>query len=161
MVATALLVGIGILDWRRRRIPNLLCGVLALYCYSGYFLHGRLSNIELLLNLTLALAFTLPGYVKGSVGGGDVKLMIAVAPLWHFQEFLMIFAGGNILVLAAMYSRVIALRITQGHMSNIIGHSREIQEGYPERCPLNEKLPLGSAIALGACAYQLFLNWPN
>ncbi len=71
-------LAIAIVDWRWRRVPNallLLAQLPALGCLvlegRGVLAEGRLPA---LFGLLCGLGLTLPGYLAGRLGAGDVKL---------------------------------------------------------------------------------------
>ena len=76
------LAWVGVRDWRQRRITNPSLIILAALSLVHMSFWGGLTWQQVGLNLFIGLAITLPGYIRGVVGGGDVKLMISLAPLW-------------------------------------------------------------------------------
>lgn len=150
------LAWIGARDWRQRRITNssLLALAIPALVYAGFW--GGLTWQQVGLNVLIGLALTLPGYVRGAVGGGDVKLMIAVAPLWPPLTMLIIFAAGTAAaVLILQLFRLIehfADREKGGNATHFVGATY----GHIATCVQTPSgnsapgLPLGSAIALGA-----------
>lgn len=85
-------------DWSLRRIPNTLN--LALFIASlGIFIGGSgISAYQWVVNIVLALAITLPGYLSSNMGGGDVKLLLALSPLWPPTTLLFVFASGTLML---------------------------------------------------------------
>lgn len=81
MVIAALLVwslAIAVMDWRKRRVPNLLLlalflPALAVLALTGVGLQGAAWQASL-LGLVAGLVMTLPGYALSKLGAGDVKL---------------------------------------------------------------------------------------
>lgn len=90
------LASIGLLIWsalcalqdaKQRRISNWLTaglGVAALsyLILSGHSITGSSPQITL-IGLALALLLSLPGYIAGKMGAGDVKLLAALALASH------------------------------------------------------------------------------
>jgi len=78
-LALALTISAALLDWRSRRIPNLLTvpglllGVLAHGLLSGW--HGVLTSLE---GAGLALVILLPLVLLRGLGAGDWKLMFVL-----------------------------------------------------------------------------------
>ncbi|CAA0088049.1 Uncharacterised protein [Zhongshania aliphaticivorans] len=147
MCSLPLLLIIGYIDWRNRRIPN--NWVVILFGWAVFY--TALSpeiNLKLIgLNLVIGLALTLPGYVKGIVGAGDVKLMIAISPLWQPTQLLWVFSLGIISLLFLMSLQHYILKMPL------------IKTYYPDSQTSNTAfhrgVPLGSAIAIGATLVTL------
>src|SRR6516164_4837452 len=101
-LALALTISAALLDWRSRRIPNLLTvpglllGVLAHGLLSGW--HGVLTSLE---GAGLALVILLPLVLLRGLGAGDWKLMGAVGALLGPIMFLFVLLG-SIFVSGAM-----------------------------------------------------------
>lgn len=149
MIATALIIGIGVLDWKSRRIPNALNALLAAVAYFAFFWQSQVSLTTLVLNIIFALAITLPGYIKGIVGGGDVKLMLAIAPLWPSAVLLQVFATGVLLVVCLLKLQAPLVASWRGVFAP---SSHTEAKPVP---PSHTGLPLGTAIALGAALHLL------
>ncbi|MBD2858480.1 prepilin peptidase [Spongiibacter sp. KMU-158] len=120
-----LLAIIGIIDWRKRRIANLILLPLFAAGLLKTYSENSLSFSMTAICIACGLALTLPGYIKGIVGGGDIKLMVALSPAWQIQELLFVFVSG-VLVLAPI---LFLVKPTDSK---------------------DRDLPLGTAIALGA-----------
>lgn len=81
LVTAALLIwslAIAVMDWRQRRVPNLLLlalllPALAVVALTGAGLQGA-TWLTSLLGLVVGFAVTLPGYAFSKLGAGDVKL---------------------------------------------------------------------------------------
>lgn len=150
------LVWIGAKDWQQRRITNVSLLILAFpgVVYVGSF--GGPTWQQVGLNVLIGLALTLPGYVRGAVGGGDVKLMIAIAPLWPPFTLLIIFAAGTVAtVLILQLFRFVerfADRAKGDDAPPIVGATYDHIATCAQTPSGNSAsgLPLGSAIALGA-----------
>ncbi|WP_193075044.1 prepilin peptidase [Pseudomonas sp. FME51] len=72
-----------LLDARQRRISNVLtlgCGAVAtaFLIWTGHSFTGVTPG-PVMLGLLLALLLSLPGYIGGRMGAGDVKLLAALA----------------------------------------------------------------------------------
>lgn len=146
--ALSILIVIAYIDWKQRRIPNSWLIVLAGWaaCYAA--LSPVISFKIIIINAIIGLALTLPGFMKGLVGGGDVKLMLAISPLWPPMELLWVFSTGILSLLLLMSSAhfISKMSLTKAHYpaSNLTATS--LQRG----------LPLGSAVAMGAIFISLF-----
>jgi len=139
----ALLIAIGYIDWQHRRIPNSLVIILAGWAaYTAAFSSGITAQ-TIAINIGIGLTLTLPGYIKGIVGGGDVKLMLAIAPLWPSLQLLSVFSVGifSLLLLMSFTHLVSRMSLIKAHYANTANlPSASFKRG----------IPLGSAIALGA-----------
>ncbi|MDF1691047.1 MAG: prepilin peptidase [Zhongshania sp.] len=136
------LVAIGCIDWMHRRIPNsYLLVLLALGIYSNAVLESS-GLTTLVINITIALALTLPGYIRGVLGGGDVKLMLVLAPLYTPLQLLWVFSIGisSLLLLMTFLHFAQRMSLTKVYCPTMATH----------QSPFHGGLPLGSAIALGA-----------
>lgn len=146
--ALSILIVIAYIDWKQRRIPNSWLIVLAGWaaCYAA--LSPAISLELIVINAAIGLALTLPGFLKGLVGGGDVKLMLAISPLWPPIQLLWVFSTGILSLLLLMSSAhfISKMSLTKAHYpaSNLTATS--LQRG----------LPLGSAVAMGAIFISLF-----
>lgn len=137
-----LLLTIGYIDWQQRRIPNSFVVILAGWaaCYAAF--SAGVSAQTIAINICIGLTLTLPGYIRGLVGGGDVKLMLAISPLWTPIYLLSVFAtgiGSLLLVMAMMHHAPKLALMKADHPTKKIIAS-----------PFKRGLPLASAIALGA-----------
>jgi prepilin peptidase CpaA len=78
----ALLVAAGCFDVMKLRIPNLIpLGLLALFALKVLFGTSPPAPLNHLLAMLVGLVVLLPLFAFGMLGGGDVKLLAAVA-LW-------------------------------------------------------------------------------
>ena len=145
----ALLIVIGYTDWQHRRIPNSLVIIFAGWAaYTAAFSSGITAQ-TIAINIGIGLALTLPGYIKGIVGGGDVKLMLAIAPLWPPLQLLSVFSTGILSLLLLM------------SFTHLVSRMSLIKAHYPNTTTLpnasfKRGVPLGSAIALGAVFVTAF-----
>lgn len=140
-IVAALLLRIGLIDWRRRRIANRDVIAIALAVGLAALLSPPAGG-ELARSYAAALALTLPGFALGRVGGGDVKLLCALAPLWSPLELLAIFASGVAVVSAALLIPVLPRRVATG-------------AGPIAMTNTHEGLPLGTAMMWGALFWLL------
>jgi prepilin peptidase CpaA len=109
-VVTCSLVA-AVIDLRTRRVPNGLTGASAAVglalAISGV---GRIGVAASLIGGGIGLALMLPGYLFGSTGGGDVKLLAAIGTLVgpdriFVAYFGMAIAGGLLAVATALARR--------------------------------------------------------
>lgn len=117
---TILWFGLGLLlaltiitDLRERTIPNWLTGLVALLAIASWFAKGLALWPDIALQVAQALGALLLFaifFVRGAMGGGDVKLIAALAlwlPLQMFVNFLMVMSllGGALSIFYLLKSR--------------------------------------------------------
>jgi prepilin peptidase CpaA len=136
-VAAALLLRIGYIDWRQRRIANRDVVAIALVAGLGAALTRPATGI--MASCAVALALSLPGFLLGRLGGGDVKLLVAMAPLWSIVELLAIFAGGII---------AICMMLPAFSRRYVLATSGEDRQQYTPA-----GIPLGTAMMLGTFGF--------
>lgn len=156
-VVSATLMLIAWQDWRYRRIPNLAVLTL-LFC--ALFRWSQFSGVELErvlevhgINVLLALLIVIPGSVKGIVGAGDSKLLLALALLWPTDQFLQAFSIGVLALLAICLLLDTVLDTVKGHRDSGLtatgGNADTI--ALPVLFDLTHRgLPLGTALGVGA-----------
>lgn len=131
-------------DLRYRRLPNLLtfgamaAGAMALLAHGQTPLGADPKSA--LSGAALALALTLPGYLTGRLGAGDVKLLAAIALLGGLQAVLVSFAVGALGVGAVALGLALLRRF------------------YGYSPPAGRFLPMGAGFAAG---YACVLLLPN
>jgi prepilin peptidase CpaA len=113
LLAVALIVA-AVGDWRRRLIENWLTGGIALtvpllWLAQGYGLWPDIGG-QVLLALGLFLFFLI-FFAMGAMGGGDVKLIAALAlwfPIGHMMNLLVIMSivGGALTIVMLIHHRV-------------------------------------------------------
>lgn len=129
-----ILVLVACTDWRDRRIPNKLNLLLLLLSAISFASNNGISVSQWAINLCIASVLGLPGYLSGHLGGGDVKLLLALSPLWPPMSFLWAFSAG-VLTLTLI---IVAIDVIQ------------------QRNTLKERgLPLGTALCLGVFSLPL------
>ena len=105
-----LLLYVAIIDIATRLIRNEICLVLALLGIAGQFA-SPMQVAESLIAATILLALLLVIYQRGRIGGGDVKLLVALAiglPLMGVIELLTITAlAGGVLALVHLMMRLL------------------------------------------------------
>jgi prepilin peptidase CpaA len=118
--------------------------------WAAYYaaLSPEISLQVIAINAIIGLALTLPGFMKGVVGGGDVKLMLAISPLWPPIQLLWIFSAG---ILSLMLLMSLAHFISTMSLTKV-----RCPASYLTATSLQRGLPLGSAIAMGAIFISLF-----
>ncbi len=83
-----------VVDWRRRRVPNLLCLAGILLGFSVHiFNDGALGAANAAMGMAVAFLIGLPLWLAGWLGAGDVKLVMAVATLTGLSQFFPVLGG--------------------------------------------------------------------
>lgn len=108
MVLGALLLSVAISDMRRRRISNKLCIAVALMALP-YWLTTDPSilrfGIQIVCSAIVGMLLLIPFYYC-LLGGGDVKLMAALAlwfpPLILYQTIVLVSIGGGLLAVGVI-----------------------------------------------------------
>jgi prepilin peptidase CpaA len=155
MVCT-LIAGAGsgaIIDFRTRRVPNVLTGglaaaglALAAFEVSGVTVRSSLAG------LVLGLVFMLPGYLVGATGAGDVKLFAAVGAVVGAGRVIPAFlyaalAGGVIALIVAIRRQ--RLRQSIAATAALIA-TRAANVAEIESPRANNRFAYAPAIAVGA-----------
>ena len=140
----ALMVAVMVYDARRYIIPNTLnAAVIVLYPFAAFFL--GLDYASALMAAGIVLLFGLGIFAFGIMGGGDVKLMVALSLWTGFGEpllqflFLMALAGGALAICCLL------LRYTLGR----VWHKLFKRVPRPRLLTPGESIPYGIAIAGG------------
>jgi prepilin peptidase CpaA len=109
-VEILLLLHVATIDIATRLIRNEICLVLALLGIAGQFANP-MQVAASLIAATMLLAMLLIIYQRGWIGGGDVKLLVALAiglPLTGVVELLTITAlAGGVLALVHLMMRLL------------------------------------------------------
>ncbi|WP_372860661.1 prepilin peptidase [Spongiibacter sp.] len=138
MLLMIAMVPVALSDWYLRRISNSLNLVILLAALCVFFSEHSLSYQTWLINAALALCITLPGYLRGAMGGGDVKLLLALSPAWNPVHFMLVFAVGigTLLTILAAAQAISSCR-------------RPVTGRLLTAAPLQRGLPVGTAIFVG------------
>ena len=149
-VVTATLAVVAWQDWRYRRIPNLAVSILLL---CALFRWSQFSGTELErvievhgINVLLALLIVIPGSLKGILGAGDTKVLLALALLWPTDQFLQAFSIGVLSLLG--------LCLLLDALNNRPGAGTHSRNSTVITAPIvyqliHRGLPLGTALGLG------------
>lgn len=142
---------LAVYDFSQRRIPNLLSLGALLFGFSyilvagQVFYHGQPIS-SAFWGLAVSFLLTIPGYATKTLGGGDVKLLAAIAVLCGVKVVVASFVLASLGVLAAL---VIWWQLSpQLSTSGWISVSRE---GNKRRY-----IPFGAALALAMAVVILF-----
>ena len=144
-----LLVYVATMDVATRLIRNEICLTLAILGIAGQFA-SPMQVAESLIAATILLLLLLVIYQRGWMGGGDVKLLVALAiglPLMGVIQLLMItaFAGG-VLALVHLMMRLLPYPRLAPAGSSFVRRVYAIERWRHLR---HAPLPYGVAIACG------------
>lgn len=136
-------------DVARRLIYNEICLLLAMLGIAGQAL-GHAHVIESLAAASILFLMLLVAYVRGWMGGGDVKLLVAVAvglPLAGVVQLLAVtaYAGGG-LAMAHLMLRRLPRATPAPRGSSFVRRVYSIERWRNVR---GAPLPFGAAIACG------------
>ena len=140
------------IDVRERRIPNVVCAVMA---GAGLALAASgLTTVTFpssLVGLAAGLALMLPGHIFGGTGAGDVKLFAAAGTLLGggriVPAFLFVALAGGLLAIAIAMGRGRLTR-TLALTAKICGASGATKAAIESPAEHN-RFPYGPAIAVG------------
>jgi prepilin peptidase CpaA len=144
-----LLLYVATMDIATRLIRNEICLVLALLGIAGQFA-SPMQVAESLIVATVLLLLLLVIYTRGLIGGGDVKLLVALAigvPLTGVIELLAITAlAGGVLALVHLMMRHLPYPNLAPAGSSLVRRVYAIERWRHLR---HAPLPYGVAIACG------------
>jgi prepilin peptidase CpaA len=144
-----LLLYVATIDIATRLIRNEICLALALLGIIGQ-LASPIQVAESLITATILLLLLLVVYTRGWIGGGDVKLLVALAiglPLMGVIELLTITAlAGGVLALAHLMMRLLPYPRLAPAGSSFVRRVYAIERWRHLR---HAPLPYGVAIACG------------
>jgi prepilin peptidase CpaA len=106
---TAALLAAAVGDWRTRTIPNWLNGAIALGAIPFWWASGLSLWPEVALQVGVALGVLFVFFLAfqiGQMGGGDVKMLFALAlwlpPMAVFQMIMIMAIAGGVLTIAML-----------------------------------------------------------
>src|SRR6516164_6501016 len=144
-----LLLYVAMIDIATRLIRNEICLVLALLGIAGQF-GSQMHVTESLIAATILLLLLIVIYQRRWIGGGDVKLLVAVAiglPLMGVIELLTITAlAGGVLALVHLMMRLLPYPKLAPAGSSLVRRVYAIERWRNLR---HAPLPYGVAIACG------------
>ncbi|MHA7901448.1 MAG: A24 family peptidase [Henriciella sp.] len=154
LAVTALLVwSAAVHDLRTKTIPNIYpAGVFALATIFAIYgvMHGfTLWELSLrVLGMGLAFSLGVVAFSTGIMGGGDVKLFTALAPIIPFYELWLFFSliaiSGMVLAILMAALEYSGKRLQGTSHAVSAAHTRKLEIAY------------GPAIALGLSIYLVF-----
>ncbi len=167
VLALALACYGGWMDWRTRRIPNLLtvsgalAGLAANAILQGW--HGALISLE---GAGLALGLLLPLVLLRGFGAGDWKLMGAMGAVLGWREMLaVLFASAVISGVMAVFQMVAARRVKEtlwNVLTLAMGLATFGLHANPEISLDNPNLikqPFGAAVAAATVFSFVLAHW--
>ncbi len=145
----ALLLYVAMIDVAARLIPNEICLMLALLGIASQFT-GPTHIAESLVVATVLFLLLLVVYQRGAIGGGDVKLLVALAiglPLAGVMQLLTVTAlAGGVLAMAHLLLRRLPAPRPAPAGSSFLRRVYAVERWrHVRRAPL----PYGAAIAFG------------
>jgi prepilin peptidase CpaA len=144
-----LLVYVAVIDIATRLIHNEVCLILALLGIAGQFA-GRTHIAESLIAATILFLLLLVIYARGWIGGGDVKLLAALAiglPLAGVAQLLTVTAiSGAVLALSHLMMRLLPYPSMAPAGSSLLRRVYAVERWRNLR---QAPLPYGAAIACG------------
>ncbi len=106
---TAALLAAAVGDWRTRTIPNWLNGAIALGAIPFWWASGLSlwPDVALQVGVALGVLFVFfLAFQMGQMGGGDVKMLFALAlwlpPMAVFQMIMIMAIAGGVLTIAML-----------------------------------------------------------
>jgi prepilin peptidase CpaA len=149
VLATLLLVYVAVIDIATRSIRNEICLVVALLGIAGQFARP-MQIAESLIAATILFLLLLVIYQRGIIGGGDVKLLVALAiglPLMGVFKLLTVTTlAGGVLALVHLMMRVLPYPRLAPAGSSFVRRVYAIERWRHLR---HAPLPYGVAIACG------------
>ncbi len=144
-----LLLYVAMIDIATRLIRNEICLVLALLGIAGQFA-SPMQVAGSLIAATILLALLLVIYQRGGIGGGDVKLLVALAvglPLMGVIQLLTVTAlAGGVLAVVHLMMRLLPYPKLAPAGSSFVRRVYTIERWRNLR---HAPLPYGVAIACG------------
>ncbi|ABI57507.1 prepilin peptidase [Alkalilimnicola ehrlichii MLHE-1] len=150
----------GYWDARHRRIPNLLTlpAALAGLAYAVVTQTAALGELPwgaVAAGAAIALVLTLPGFALGKLGGGDVKLLLAIGLLGGHPAVLSSFVVAAFTVTGLFLALILATRLAP--WPGLPGPLRCSLQRLPG--PREARLPFGVGLCAGLLGYIVWLTW--
>lgn len=152
-------------DWRERRVPNwlTLAGLIAGLAANVFLAHtaGLWTSLK---GAGIALAIYLPLYLLRGVGGGDLKLMVAIGAIAGPRDWITIWlitallGGFAALVVVALQHRLLQTLQNVGFILKSLAMGRVPYHENPQvdvRSAEAARMPHGVVIACAVLGYLL------
>lgn len=164
-VLVALLVAAAALDLRTRRIPNVLTvsGIMIALALRSAF--GAGAMVDGLQSAGLALVIVLPFFMLGALGGGDLKLLVAVGAFMEPFQFVLALLATAVVGGVLAVGESIRRGAIRPLLSNTAGLATHVATGgrMGHRSAIGRPgavtVPYGLAIAIGSLA--VWFLWPT
>lgn len=144
LVLSALLLLAAWIDFRERRLPNWLAGLILSVGIVGTIMTMGFAALGwTMLHAVIALVIGFALFALGVIGGGDAKTYAALAASFPLGKALSLLAFTSVAMFAIAVPWIIAARIRRRRMKST---GQEISETD------FAKIPLGIAIAAGGLA---------
>lgn len=143
-----LLLYIAIVDFRFRRISNGAVAMVALNATLLFFLEDQQSALGIFVNLVLLGVIFMPGYLRGLVGAGDIKLFAGLALCWPPLTLLWVLASG--MVLTVFFFCGWGLISSDENRPAPTGNASQ----QSHLALLQRRIPLGTAVFAGTITHQ-------
>ena len=156
IVFATLCAGLGtgaVIDVRHRRIPNVVCLLMAA-AGVGFAAMGvsRITLASSTMGLVIALVMMLPGHVFGATGAGDVKFFAAAGALLGagrvLPAFLFMAIAGGVFAVGIAWRRG-RLAQTVQRTARLCGRDADVRAAI-ESPSAHNRFPYGPAIAVGS-----------
>lgn len=148
----------GLIDLKRRRIPNTLtlgaCSAATIHLlWTGHTAIADATPLNALAATAAALTLTLPGYLLNKLGAGDVKMMAAIALLSGLEFTLLTFVVSGVLVAVVL---PIWMLLHQLQYMPIVARMAPFLAGLVVH-PSQSAIPFGAFLSAGYLASALVL----
>jgi prepilin peptidase CpaA len=166
LLAVAVGIWAGVLDWRYHRIPNwLTVGGLAFGLALNVVLAGWAGAKNSLLGAGLGLGLLLPFYLLRAMGGGDWKLAGSLGSILGPNALL------DVLMVAVLVAGVMAViliiakgrvRETLQNMGNLLRSLAQLEMPGPEVSldnPNSARVPFGVSVAIAVVLAGARVAW--
>ena len=156
LVFATLCAGLGtgaVIDVRHRRIPNVVCLLMAA-AGVGFAATGvsRVTLASSTLGLVIAFVMMLPGHVFGGTGAGDVKFFAAAGALLGagrvLPAFVFMAIAGGVFAVGIAWRRG-RLAQTFQRTARLCGRDADAKAAI-ESPSAHNRFPYGPAIAVGS-----------
>lgn len=169
VVLASLTAAAAVSDLKSRTIPNwLVLGGIILGFGINIYLFGWEGLLHSALGFGLAAAVYLPMFALRAMGGGDVKLMVAVGCIAGARNWFVIFLLTSLLGGIAAVGMLLSKGILAGTLRNVgyilseLAQLRAPHLSAPELSvdhPKAVTLPHGAVIAAGTLVFLLILRF--
>lgn len=146
-IITLLALAAGVIDdLRSRKVHNSL--ILKIFCVAtlaSLVLGGPSTIFQIVSAIIGAFVFCLPLYLTRTLGGGDVKLLIAISPLWGWADI------GALLVYSLIWGAILGVFsiVLKGQLKPFLGNLLQMAIRNPVQKHQLHKIPYTVAMFFG------------